>query len=124
MMSLSSKKQVEAAIQKHIVLYVRDTYPLVKIHATQNEHSYNKNTDGDLGITDLILFRRKGKTLHIFFLELKTTVGTLLASQKKWKKDYDKDFAANNTTYGVAYGYTAAKDAIDSWISLCLSGAS
>lgn len=69
------------------------------------------------GSTDLLLRRRKADGyLHILFLELKTTDGTLSPSQIDWVADYYSRFASRNTTYAVAYGFSEAKEVVSAWV--------
>ena len=110
-------KKVEAAIQKATIHWVKETYPLVMITATQNENSYKETAQiGSLGITDLILFYRDiDHKFHVFFLELKKTDGKLLPSQKTWNSNFDTNFSCGNASRAVAYGFIDAKIKIKCW---------
>ena len=115
-------KNVESAIQKAVVQWVRTNHPLVLIHATSNEHSFAKHSDYSLGIPDLLLFHRSGAILHCLFLELKTKKrikekdGGLRKTQIQWIESYLEDFAADNTLCEVAHGYTEAINIIMNWL--------
>ena len=114
------KRNIEAAIQAALIHWVKETYPLVMITATQNENSYKDTKQiGSLGITDLILFDVRDATLHCFFLELKKLKGKLLPSQKTWNTTYDERYGScTNTQRAVAYGFLEAKGLIANWMSL------
>lgn len=113
-----SKRRVEDSIQRHLVAWIRSEYPEIKVIATLNEDSRTRVDMGcDIGIPDLILMRRVGGVLLVFFLELKTKTGRLSDSQKDWAADYAARFACeSNTNYDVAYGFSAAKEKVKSWV--------
>lgn len=103
---------VERAIQAAVIDYVHTNYPAVIITATANERSYKETRQiGSIGITDLILFHPSGAVL---FLELKTTKGKLLPSQKEWNAAYDA--AGFPHTRAVAYGFSEAQKIISDWV--------
>jgi hypothetical protein len=109
---------VEATIQRALVRWIRENYPHVKIIAAQNENSRHHIEQGmDIGLPDLMLLWRENDVLQMFFLELKTKKGRLSASQKDWAADYALRFAASNTQYAVAYGFAAAREAVQKGIS-------
>lgn len=114
---VKAKKRVEDSIQRHLVAWMKEEYPNVKVIATLNEDSRTRVDMGcDIGITDLILMRRDGEMLAVFFLELKTKTGRLSESQKDWAADYADAFASVNTHYDVAYGFSDAKEKVKSWL--------
>ena len=114
---MKSRSNIEAAIQRAGVDWVKKTHADVKIIATLNENSRHHIGMGcDVGITDLMLMKRVGGVLYVFFLELKKKKGVLSKSQKDWRIDYECRFAGNNTRYDVAYGFDEMKEKINLWI--------
>ena len=110
--SSNMKRNIEKAIQRAVVDFVRKSYPQIIIHATSNEHSYDKHNDYCVGIPDLLLFSPCGKVL---FLELKTLTGKLNKNQIAWNKFFDKNFTASNYKRAVAYGFIQAQEIIADW---------
>lgn len=109
-------KRVEAAIQKAVIRYVNTEMEGVMITATANELSYtNIDQIGSIGIPDLLLFTRDDDTMRLLFLELKSKKGKLRPTQKEWATKYWLDYAADNTSYGVAYGFLDAIAQITTW---------
>lgn len=109
----------EAAIQRAIVRWIKDEYPnhWIKVCAPQNENSRMHADMGmDKGCPDLILSTTYDDVYHVFYLELKASNGRLLDSQKKWAEEFEKHYAASNTSYDVAYGFKEAKIMIDRWV--------
>lgn len=105
-------KRVEAAIQKALIAWVKETYPEVIITATANERSYKEVEQiGCLGIPDLILFYPTGKVL---FLELKTKTGRFSESQIEFNEMFDSRFQCFQRD--VAYGFSHAKELIINWL--------
>lgn len=106
---------IERAIQKAVIYWVKETHPMLIITGTDNENNYKDTASiGCLGITDLLLFHPKG---HILFCELKTKTGKLKPSQITFNADFDARFTAPNYTRAVAYGYNQALEIIAAWIS-------
>lgn len=70
----------------------------------------------DVGCPDLILRQKRKNITHLFFLELKKKDGKLMQSQIDWNKDFDENYAADNCTRDVAYGYDEAIEKINAWI--------
>jgi hypothetical protein len=111
-----SSKRIEAAIQRALVVWLRAEHPALRFHATLNENSHHQTDMGcDIGIPDLLLFRRVGEVLHVLFLELKKKTGKLSPSQKDWATCYHLGLAGSNTDYAVAYGFEQAKEMITEW---------
>lgn len=118
MQSTTKKKNIEAAIQRALVIWIKETYPKVRVHATLNELARQHITMGcDVGIPDLLLFERRGKIMHAMFLELKKTKGKLSESQIDWHEHYCSDLKSSNTNYAVVYGFLAAQEAITNWLT-------
>lgn len=106
--------RIEASIQRAVVAYTRDKHPDVMIQATLNENSRHAMDMGcSPGITDLILFIVRHKTLYVLFLELKKKKGKLSSSQITWA---DNRPLADNCSYAVGYGYHEAISIIDGWV--------
>lgn len=114
--SPSKRANVEAAIQRALVLWLRAEHPTVRFHSTLNENSHHQTDMGcDIGIPDMLLFERRGDVLHVLFLELKKKKGVLSKSQKDWATCYHLGLEGSNTSYAVAYGFVAAKEIINQW---------
>ena len=106
---------VESAIQRAVVDWVKNNYPMVMVQATLNENSRDAMALGcTKGITDLLLFYTPSEgPMCVIFLELKTKKGRLLPSQTEWVRDwYGGRLKADNTHYALAYGFSEAKEAI------------
>lgn len=89
----------------------------VKVAASQNENSRHATHLGtDIGEPDLRLSARAGGVYYMYYLELKTTKGRLRESQTEWADDFNQNFACNNASCDVAYGFQEAKDKIIAWI--------
>jgi len=99
-------KQIEKSIQRATVDFVRNNYPEIIIHATSNEHSYDKHNDYCLGIPDLILIHPSNGLL---LLELKTSTGKLNKNQIQWNANFDAITFAYPCQREVAYGFAEAK---------------
>jgi len=113
-------KRAEAAIQRAVVSWVPATWPerRVKVVANLNENSRHQMDMGvDVGRVDLELEERRDGVLHILYLELKTRDGALHGSQIAWATEYHEHYAASNTHYDVAYGFTDAKEKITKWMN-------
>jgi hypothetical protein len=110
-------KNVELTIQRHLVIWVRATYPNIKIAASQNEHSHKFVDLGmDVGEPDLRLCKRVGDVAHFLYLELKRKDGALSGNQKKWNADFDANWNCENFVRDVAYGFIEAKEKIGAWV--------
>jgi hypothetical protein len=108
-------KKVEAAIQRALVEWIGKTYPYVMVQATLNENSRHAIDMGCcVGIPDLLLFWRKGDTMHVLFLELKTKhkKSKVRDTQVEWYKNNYKKLEGVNTHYAVAKGFSEAKKEI------------
>jgi hypothetical protein len=116
--------RIEASIQRHLVAWIKETYPQAKCIATLNENNRHCMDMGcDEGITDLLIMeRRTDGLLWMLFLELKKKKGKLSESEIKWAKDYHINFASKNTVYAVAYGFSAAKEIIEQFFHLTSEG--
>lgn len=104
------KRRIEASIQRHLVKWLEEEFPHVRIVATLNENNRHCMDMGcQEGITDLLLFwEPNGDGIeHIFYLELKTKTGKLSDPQIEWA---EKRPIRSNTHYAVAYGFSQAKD--------------
>lgn len=106
---------IERAIQKAVIYWVKKNHPSLIITGTDNENNYKDvGSIGSLGITDLLLFHPKGQ---ILFCELKTKTGKLKPSQITFNEFFDTYFApTQNYTRAVAQGYNAALEIISNWI--------
>ncbi len=113
--------RIEAAIQRAIVDWFLKTYKDYLLTATLNENSRHALEMGvSVGITDLVIFARKGDILHVFFHELKTKSknSILRDTQIKWYNEtYVLKLQASNTHYAVSKGLSEAKKAIVQWIA-------
>lgn len=112
-------KRVESAIQRAVVDWVWTKHPGIGLHATLNEHGYDrggKTLGADEGITDLILWKRHERILHLLFLELKQKKGKLSESEEEWAENYSTNMEARNTSYAMACGFSAAKNVITDWM--------
>lgn len=108
--------KVEAAIQKELVVWMKENYPDIGICAAQNENSYKAKSQGmDVGTPDLHLRLRHNNTLYIFYHELKTKKGRPQPSQIRWAERYMRDFMASNTYFCVSYGIENAREIISLW---------
>lgn len=94
------------------------------ISANLNENSHHCVDMGiDVGRTDLEFGKRVRGTYHILFLELKTKKrkteknGGLRDSQIDWNAEFDKDFASDNATRAIAYGFDEAKTIVLAWLA-------
>lgn len=115
-MAKTPPRNIEAAIQRAVVHWMKEHHPAIMMQATLNENSHHCMDMGcTAGIPDLLLFLPgpQDGLLHIFFLELKTKKGKLSDSQIAWALTRPR---SHNVTYGVAYGYTEAIQAIQSWV--------
>lgn len=119
--------RVEAAIQQALVDWFRKTYKDYMLTATLNENSRHNIEMGVVaGITDLLIFARKGDILHVFFHELKTKNKNSKPSlsQVDWYKNiYIPKLQAANTHYAVSKGLSEAKKAIIEWTTSVRLGA-
>lgn len=108
---------IERAIQKAIIFWVKKEFPDIIITGTDNENNYKDTASiGCIGISDLLLFDPRGKVL---FLELKKKKGKLLASQIEFNNFFDINFSSCSIyTRAVAYGFDEAKEIILAWVSL------
>lgn len=101
-------KRVEAAIQRELVRWIKETFPHVRMQATLNENSRNQMDMGcEKGIPDLLLFLTVGDVCHVIFFELKRMKGRLSEDQKEWRKP-----AGTNTHYGLGYGLIESKEVL------------
>lgn len=101
---------IEAAIQRALVYWVKEHYPQVKIAASQNENSRHAiNMGMDIGEPDLRLLFRREEVTFLYYLELKSRKGKLKPSQVKWNRDFDDHYASPNCKRDVAYGFEDAK---------------
>jgi len=105
------KKNVEAAIQRALIKWLRDNYKGITIHATLNEDSRHQVAMGiDVGIPDLQISWTISDIEYIFYHELKTSTGKLSKSQKYWAEKYKKSRSASNNFYAVSYGFEQARE--------------
>lgn len=117
---MNQPRRIEDAIQRALVKWIREECPSIHIIATRNEDSRKFVGMGvDVGVTDLILMKKRDDILQVLFLEMKTKRGKLSESQKEWKTGkYDLLLNSNNTQYDVAYGFENAKEKILDWLCI------
>ena len=102
------RRNVEDAIQRELLRWIKENYPHVKVFATRNEDSRNRPDEIEAGIPDVIARWMVGDVRHFLYLEVKTKKGTLQKNQKEWAAEP----RANNEYYGVGYGLAECKKVI------------
>ena len=113
------RKNVEAAVQAALIVWIHYTFPVIKVIPIANETM--RKQDIDNGHPDLLLVCRKSGITYYFHLELKTLKrrtaknGGLRQSQIDWNKDFDKNFKSANATRDVAHGFKDARELITAW---------
>jgi len=120
-----ARRNIESAIQREIVKYLRTNYPEIEIRYNKNENKKNKLEaiidkkmgQAVAGTPDLTLFLNQRHLTHILELELKTLAGKLNPNQVKW---HDNFTPTTNRKAAVAYGYDDAKRIIDAWVTVVL----
>jgi len=124
MKSRSSKraprKNVEAAIQKALIVWVRETYPEIRVSMSANENNhYHLDMGIDVGEPDLWLYKMGADNIcHFLRLELKTTIGKLNPNQEEWNMWFDIEFGnCANHKRAVAYGFPQARELINNWFA-------
>lgn len=109
---------IEKAIQKALIFWIKDNYPMIKIATSQNENSRHAVDLGmDIGEPDIRLLYRQGDITYLLYLELKKKKGRLLKSQKEWNVDFDLNYQSQNCQRTVAYGFHHAKICVAVWAS-------
>lgn len=112
---------IERAIQKALVDWIANTYPMIKVAASQNENSRHAVDLGmDVGEPDIRLLIRVGKIAYLHYLELKKTKGRLNPSQISWNADFDENYLSDNCTRSVAFGFSQAKEWVTQWYQTVL----
>ena len=114
--------KVEAAVQRALVDWMAKKYPQLVTQATLNENSrHNIDMGICVGITDLIIYLKKGDICHIFFHELKTKNKASKRSepQVRWYNEtYVPKLKACNTHYATSKGFAEAKLAVDNFFNM------
>jgi hypothetical protein len=100
--------RIEAAIQRELVRWIKNTYPEARVHASLNENSRH-NTDMGIwvGFPDLTLFHNN----HELYLELKKKKGKLSGAQIKCHAELKE----MGKTVVTAYGYIEAQEKISAF---------
>lgn len=114
-----TRRNVEGAIQRSLVQWVKKTYPFIKLAASQNENSRHATGMGmDIGEPDIRLCAKGADGVAYFhYLELKTSKGKLGDNQIKWNVDFDANWQSRNFTRSAAYGFAEARQQIENWLA-------
>jgi len=118
---MAGKVNIESTIQTQLVLWIKQTYPEVRIKYNKNEDAgsvikamQNKRMGrAEAGFPDLTLEVDKYNWTWILELELKKKKGVLSAVQKAW---WAKFTPTKNKAGCVAYGFLEAQSAVTSWL--------
>jgi len=99
---------IEDAIQKELIRWIRETYPEAKVIATRNEENRRRPHEIENGMPDLLIRWKRDNIRHFLYFEVKTKKGRLSPDQKEW--------AAlprlSNEHYGIGYGLIQCKEVI------------
>lgn len=105
-----ARKNIEDAIQRDLMLWIKREHPYLKAFATRNEDSRKRSEEIEVGLPDVIIRWEQGGIRHLFYLEIKRKKGRLSENQKQWIKD---NSLLANEYYAVAYGLEECKQAIN-----------
>lgn len=116
-----SRKRIEAAIQKQLILWINQEHPLIRYKANKNEDAGSvvkaleniRMGRAEAGYPDLTLEIDKFGWTWILELELKTKKGKLNDAQKDW---HSKFISTANRKAAIAYGYIEAQTAVTNWL--------
>lgn len=113
--SPTSRKHTENAIQRHLIHWLKDDYPEIRVLAIRNEDMRHRPDEIEKGHPDLQLELNHNGTTHILKLELKSLKGKINpGAQTKWHENFTPTI---NCEADIAFGFDKAQERIRQWIS-------
>lgn len=108
-----SRKKAEDAIQRELIRWIREAYPMVKVTATRNEENRYRTDEIEVGMPDLLVRVGKGDVMHLIYFEIKTLKGAVSPAQLAWASAP----RLSNEHYGIGYGLIECKQEIAKLVS-------